>query len=104
MRTPIMQFAKDEKVSLRFLYKEANAKRLVLTKVGSRTFVEDSDAERWHALAPKIGNPGEIALRTAVQAIEALGRAVSQGHIDQAVAARTMREVAMNSGVNRVAA
>jgi hypothetical protein len=104
MRTPIKQFAKDEKVSVRFLYKEAAAKRLVLTKVGARTFIEEQDASRWRALAPKVGNPGDLAVQIAVRAVEALGQAVAEGVVDRKVAVLAVRKAAAASGVNRVAA
>ena len=103
MRTPIQQFAKDEKVSVRFLYKEAAASRLVLTKVGSRTFIDDEDAERWRALAPKVGQAGELVLQAARQAVENLGRAVERGLVERRVAATAMRDVALTTGLNRAA-
>lgn len=104
MRTPIQKFAEADNVSVRFLYKEANAGRLVLTKVGSRTFIDDEDAERWRALAPKIGHAGEIALRAAKQAVENLGHAVEQGLIEQHVAALAVHDVALATGLSRAAA
>jgi hypothetical protein len=105
MRTPIKKFAEQETLSVRFLYNEAKAGRLTLTKVGARTFIDDEDAARWRALAPKVGgNSGELALRTAVKAIEALKPAIEYGHLDQAIAARTLRDAALAAGVNRVAA
>jgi predicted DNA-binding transcriptional regulator AlpA len=48
--------------------------------------------------------PGENVLQRAKEAVEALGRAVEQGLVDQRTAALTMRDVAVASGVNRVAA
>jgi hypothetical protein len=104
MRTPIIEFAKNEKVSLRFIYKEIAAKRLVAVKYGSRTFIDDIDAERWRALAPKIGATGDVILDTAVRAVEALGRAIQHGEVDHNIAVSKMREVSASSGLNRAAA
>lgn len=85
MRIPILQFAKNENVSARFLYKESVSGRLVLTKVGSRTFVDDVDAAAWRALAPKVsGAAGNIALQAAEQHIEHLGKALAAGQLDPA--------------------
>jgi hypothetical protein len=100
MRTPLKKFAENENVSIRFLYKEAVAKRLVLTKVGSRTFVDDADAERWRALAPKFdGTAGDRVMQVAVQKLEELGKAVSAGQIDRARAAARLAEVTQRAGL-----
>jgi hypothetical protein len=84
MRMPIKKFAEQEQVSVRFLYGEAQAGRLVLTKVGSLTFVDDIDAENWRALAPKFkGTAGDRLIQVASQKLEELGRAVSDGHLER---------------------
>ena len=101
MLTPIKKFAETENISLRFAYKDVKAGRLVLTKVGSRTFIDDEDAERWRALAPKVGQAGELVLQAARQAVENLGRAVERGLVERRVAATAMRE--LTAGINRAA-
>ena len=100
MRKPFRQFCKDEFISERFGYNEVSAGRLTLTKVGSRNFVDDEDAARWRALAPKIGRAGDVALQAAERAIETLGRAVKAGDIDKASAARRLQAVATAFGLN----
>lgn len=85
-------------------YQELKAGRLIVTKVGPRNFVRKADGDDYNSRLPKVGDPGRIALDTARRAVEALGRAVAEGHVDQKVAALAMRDVAINSGVNRVAA
>jgi hypothetical protein len=105
MRTPIKKFAEQEQVSLRYLYNEAAAGRLVFTKVGSRTFVDDVDAEEWRALAPKVtGKAGDIAMKVAIQKIEELGKAVSDGYIDRARAAAQLTKVVRKTGLFEQAA
>jgi hypothetical protein len=100
MRTPIQPFAKQERVSVRYLYNEAAEGRLTLTKVGSRTFVDDEDAAAWRALAPKVtGKRGERELQAASKQIEDLGRAVSEGKIDRAFAAARLAKVARKAGL-----
>lgn len=93
MRTPIRQFAKQEHLGLSYIYSEARAGRLVLTKVGSRTFVEDTDADRWRALAPKIGEPGVAILEAARLKLETLGKAVKAGQVDRDRAAAKLAKV-----------
>jgi hypothetical protein len=100
MRTPILKFAENEHLSARFLYKEAKRGRLVLTKVGSRTFIDDADAAAWRALAPKVnGTVADITLQTAVKAVEALRRAVAEGHLERKVAALAIRNAAKSAGL-----
>ena len=101
MRKPLRQFCKDEGISERKAYNERYAGRLVFTKVGSRVFIDDADAERWRSLAPKIGRVGDVALQAAERAIETLGRAVKAGDIDKASAARRLQAVAAAFGLNR---
>ncbi len=85
-------------------YMQVQRGLLTVTKMGRRTFVLKRDADAWLSNLPKVGHAGEIALQAAKQAVEALGRAVAEGHVDQKVAALTMRDVALTSGLNRVAA
>ena len=100
MRTPILKFAASEHVTARFLYNEARRGRLVLTKVGSRTFVDDKDAAAWRALAPKVdGTVANIAVQSAVKAVEALRRAVAEGHIKRKDAARAIRSATKSAGL-----
>src|SRR5215831_14244449 len=99
MRTTIKKFAEGEGVSIRFLYKEAASGRLVMTKVGSRTFIDDEDAAKWRALALKVtGKADNMALRVAVQKIEELGRAVGQGRIARQFAVSRLFEVVRKVG------
>jgi hypothetical protein len=101
MRTPIKKFAEDESVSVRFLYNEAADGRLRLTKVGSRTFVDDADAEEWRALAPKFdGTAGDRVMQAAFQKLEDLGRAVTEGHIDRALVVKQLAKVTRKIGLN----
>jgi hypothetical protein len=100
MRTPLIKFAAKEDISVRFVYKEAAAGRLVLTKVGSRTFVDDADAEAWRALAPKVnGTAGDIALKTAVAKLEELAKAVADGQVDRALVADRLASLARRTGL-----
>ncbi len=100
MRTPIRKFADNESVSVRYLYKEAEAGRLVLTKVGSRTFVDDTDAEAWRALAPKFnGTVGDRILQVAVKNLKELGKAVAEGLIDRAHASARLAETVRSVGL-----
>jgi hypothetical protein len=97
-RTPIKKFAEQEGVTDRFLYMEVKAGRLVLTKVGSRTFVDDADAEDWRALAPKVTGPG-ITTQAAERHIEHLGRMVAKGRIDRAHATERLAAAARKAGL-----
>ena len=100
MRSPIKKFAEQEGVSVRFLYNEAAAGRLDLTKVGSRTFVDDGDAEKWRALATKVtGKRGHKALEGAEQKLRELGTAVEQGQLDRAVVVTHLAEIARKTGL-----
>jgi hypothetical protein len=65
MRRPLKEFCERERVSQRYAYNEHYAGRLVFEKVGSRIFVDDEDAARWRALAPKVGRIGDVALQAA---------------------------------------
>jgi hypothetical protein len=105
MRTPIKKFAEVENISLRFAYKEVKAGRLVLTKVGSRTFIDDPDADRWRALAPKVtGKAGDVALQVVEQKLVELGRAVENGQIDRARVVEHLADVARRTGLTHQAA
>jgi hypothetical protein len=104
MRKPLRQFCKDEGISERKAYDERYAGRLVFTKVGSRVFIDDEDAERWRALAPKVGRIGDVALQAAELAIETLGQAVQRGDIDQASAVKRLRAAAIACGLSSVTA
>jgi hypothetical protein len=99
-RRPLQQFCEREHVSERYAYAERAAGRLVFTKVGNRNFIDDDDADRWRALAPKVGRVGDVALLAAERAIETLGRAVKAGDIDKASAARRLQAVATAFGLN----
>jgi|HubBroStandDraft_1064217.scaffolds.fasta_scaffold1847708_1 hypothetical protein len=99
-RTPIRKFAEQQDVSIRFLYKEAAAGRLVLTKVGSRTFVDDTDGADWQALAPKVnGTAGDIVLKVAEQKLKEVGKAVAEGQIDRAHAVAHLAKAARLAGL-----
>jgi hypothetical protein len=100
MRKPLRQFCKDEGISERKAYDEHYAGRLIFTKVGSRNFIDNEDADRWRSLAPKIGRVGDVALQAAERAIETLGRAVKSGDIDHASAVRRLRAAAAAFGLN----
>jgi hypothetical protein len=100
MRKPLRQFCKDEGISERKAYDERYAGRLVFTKVGSRVFIDDADAEHWRSLAPKIGRVGDVALQAAERAIETLGEAVKAGDVDRASAVKRLRAVAATFGLN----
>jgi hypothetical protein len=100
MRTPIQKFAGKEGITTRFLYKEARRGRLILTKVGSRTFVDDVDAEQWRALAPKYnGTVGDVVMKVAEEKLKALGKAVADGHVDRVRAVRRLEQVARETGL-----
>jgi hypothetical protein len=100
MRTPVRKFATNENVSLRFIYKEAAAGRLTLTKVGSRTFIDDVDAERWRALAPKVnGTVSDLVMKAAEQKLKELGQAVAEGLIDRRHAVARLAQVAQSAGL-----
>lgn len=100
MRTPIQKFAEQEGVTTRFLYKEAQRGRLILTKVGSRTFVDDVDAEQWRALAQKYnGTVGDIVMKVAEEQLKALGKAVAEGHVDRVRAVRRLEQIARQNGL-----
>jgi hypothetical protein len=100
MRTPVQKFAKNENVSLRFIYKEAAAGRLTLTKVGSRTFVDDVDADHWRALAPKVnGTAGDVVMKIAEQKLRELGQAVADGIVDRTHAVARLSHVAAVAGL-----
>lgn len=102
MRTPIQKFALREEVTARFLYKEAAAGRLVLTKVGSRTFIDDIDAEAWRALAPKVtGKAGDVALKVAEQKLQELSTAIAKGYIDRQIAVDRLFTTAKRLGLNQ---
>jgi hypothetical protein len=98
-RTPIRKFAEQEGVGLSFLYSEVRAKHLVLTKVGSRTFVDDEDAARWRAQAPKVGQTGVAILQAAELRLEELGKAIADGKVDRDVALAKLVEVAQRAGL-----
>jgi hypothetical protein len=100
MRTPLQKFARQENVSTRFLYKEARCGRLVLTKVGGRTFVDDEDAEAWRKAAPKYDGTGaEAVMKQAVQKLQDVGRAVAAGKIDKAFAMEKLDAAAHQCGL-----
>jgi hypothetical protein len=103
MRTPIRKFAQQEHVTPRFLYKEAERGRLVLTKVGSRTFVDEPDAEAWRALAPKVdGTVGDIVLKVTEQKLKELGAAVAKGLVDRDLVIDRLSTVAARAGLQFV--
>jgi hypothetical protein len=100
MRTPILKFAAQEHVTARYLYKEAKVGRLVLTKVGRRTFVDEADAERWRALAPKFnGTAGDRILAVTIENLKELGNAVAQGLVDRAHASARLVRTAQRAGL-----
>jgi hypothetical protein len=100
MRTPFAQFCKQESISKRLAYNEVTAGRLVLTKVGRKSFVDDADAAAWRALAPKVtGNIGQMALKLAAQSLQRLGQAVSEGTIDRATVIDEITKVVRQSGL-----
>jgi hypothetical protein len=100
VRTPIIKFAEQRKLSIRFLYNEAAAGRLVLTKVGSRTFIDDADAESWDALAQKVtGSAGDKALQIVEQRIEELGLQVAAGRLDRRKVIDRLGAVAVKAGL-----
>jgi len=100
MRRPLREFCEGERVSLRHAYNEHYAGRLVFTKVGNRIFIDDEDADRWRALAPKIGRVGDVALQAAERALETLGRAVKAGDIDHALAVKRLQAAAAAFGLS----
>jgi hypothetical protein len=105
MRTPIQKFAKREDVSVRFLYKERDAGRLTLTKVGSRTFVDDADAEQWRALATKVtGTAGDAAMQAVEQKLEQLGKVVAAGRLDRHHVVARLAAVTEKAGLTLQAA
>lgn len=93
MGMPVREFARQENIGLSFLYGEVRAGRLVLTKKGSRTFVEDEDAERWRALLPKIGESGAAILQAAELRLKNLGEAVKRGEVPRDRAAAKLAKV-----------
>jgi hypothetical protein len=99
MRRPLREFCERERVSQRYAYNEHYAGRLIFEKVGSRIFIDDEDADRWRALAPKVGRVSDAALQAAERAIETLGQAVQRGDIDQARAVRRLRAAAIACGL-----
>jgi hypothetical protein len=103
MRLPLREFCERERISQRHAYNEHYAGNLVFTKIGRRIFIDDADAERWRALAPKIGGRvGDVALQAAERAIETLGQAVQRGDIDQARAVKRLRAAAIACGLRPV--
>jgi hypothetical protein len=104
VRLPLKEFCERERISQRHAYNEHYAGNLVFTKIGRRIFIDDEDAERWRALAPKISRVGDVALQAAERAIETLGQAVARGDIDQARAVRRLRAAAIACGLSSSAA
>jgi hypothetical protein len=100
MRTPFRQFCKEENISPRFGYMEAAAGRLTLTKVGSRTFIDDADRKAWRKLAPKVtGKAGDIVLKVAEQKLKELGAAVAKGLIARALVTERLSAAAARAGL-----
>lgn len=100
MRLPIILFAAREHVTRRYLYQEAAAGRLTLTKVGRRTFVDDADAAAWRALAPKVtGNSGARALCMAERTLRDVSAACDAGHLDRAAAINRLAQIAAEVGL-----
>jgi hypothetical protein len=102
-RTPIQDFAKREGVTTRFIYKEIELGRLTLTKVGSRSFIDDEDAEAWRALAMRVTKVtgAQVATQIIEKQILQLGQKVARGRIDRAHVVNRLTEVIHKSGLGR---
>lgn len=98
--TPIKKFAQQESVGLSFLYSEVRKGRLVITKRGYLSGIEDKDANRWRALGLKVtGKAGDIALKVAEQRLIELGKAVAKGWISRKLVIDRLSAVAADAGL-----
>jgi hypothetical protein len=105
MRVPLNQFLKRENIGRTFFYAEVNRGRIAVTKVGAKSFIDDDDAAAWRALARKTGgDPGEIALQQAQQAVEAITHAIEQGTLKRRAAINRLRDLTRAAGLSRAAA
>jgi hypothetical protein len=102
-RTPIQEFAKREGVTTRFIYKEIELGRLTLTKVGSRSFIDDEDAEAWRAQAMRVTKVtgAQVTTQLVEKQILQLGRKVARGGIDRAHVLTRLEEAIHKSGLGR---
>ena len=100
--TPIKRFAQQESVGLSFLYGEVRKGRLVITKRGYLSGIDDEDAARWRAMAPKVtGKAGNIALKVAEQKLKDLGAAVAEGLVDRDLVIERLTAVLKQTGIER---
>jgi hypothetical protein len=102
-RTPIQKFAKQEGVTTRYLYKEIEVGRLTLTKVGSRSFIDDEDAEAWRATALRVTKVtgAQVAVQVLEKQILQVGQKVANGRIDRTHVVERLTDVIHKSGLGR---
>jgi len=101
MPSTIPEVAKRVGVSVRALYNEITAGRLIITKpTPGRSIVLEEDEARWLAAAKRTpGKPGELVLKGAKKSVEQIAAAVAHGDLDRQLALNHLHRFIEESGL-----